>query len=130
MISEQSRAFRALCGAHTGVVPNNLFPNGSPPDTSFCAPNLCVCVVKLSAVWLQYDEIAKYNYANPTFTYDAGHFTQVVWRNSIRLGCAAVNCNGMTNWASGRFFLVCRWVCTCGVEVESVLLACHWPNAA
>lgn len=48
----------------------------------------------------------------------AGHFTQVVWRSSVRLGCAVQSCpTGMTNWSVGRLLLVCR--------SAPVLLACH-----
>ncbi|XP_031479911.1 pathogenesis-related protein PRB1-3-like [Nymphaea colorata] len=32
-----------------------------------------------------------------------GHYTQVVWRNSVRLGCARVKCN------SGAIFIICNY---------------------
>ena len=35
-----------------------------------------------------YDEIKLYKYGNPGFSVEAGHFTQVVWSSSVRLGCA------------------------------------------
>lgn len=46
-----------------------------------------------------------YNYpANTCSTGKAcGHYTQVVWRNSVRLGCARVKCN------SGAIFITCNY---------------------
>ena len=35
-----------------------------------------------------YDEIQDYNYANSGFSMATGHFTQVVWKKSVKLGCA------------------------------------------
>ena len=36
----------------------------------------------------RYDEVCKYNFdnANPEFDMETGHFTQVVWKDSIALG--------------------------------------------
>ncbi|XP_024541000.1 pathogenesis-related protein 1C-like [Selaginella moellendorffii] len=41
-------------------------------------------------------EKADYNYASNTCAPGkvCGHYTQVVWRNSVRVGCARVKCNG------------------------------------
>jgi hypothetical protein len=36
-------------------------------------------------------EQSEYDYSQNGFD-DAGHYTQVVWRNSVRIGCAIVNC--------------------------------------
>jgi uncharacterized protein YkwD len=41
-----------------------------------------------AAVKAWYDEISQYNFANPGWSSGTGHFTQVVWRDSIKLGCA------------------------------------------
>ena len=27
-----------------------------------------------------------------------GHYTQIVWKNTTKVGCAKVECNGMTTW--------------------------------
>ena len=37
------------------------------------------------------DEAPLYDYNSNTFG-DAGHYTQVVWRSSVRIGCAIVDC--------------------------------------
>eukprot|EP01024_Parvocaulis_polyphysoides_P047785 TRINITY_DN4531_c0_g1_i1.p2 TRINITY_DN4531_c0_g1~~TRINITY_DN4531_c0_g1_i1.p2 ORF type:complete len:253 (-),score=45.28 TRINITY_DN4531_c0_g1_i1:2598-3356(-) len=38
------------------------------------------------------NEITKYDFNNPDFSFETGHFTQVVWRNSEEVGCATKNC--------------------------------------
>lgn len=40
-----------------------------------------------------YNEIKDYNYSNPDFTEAAGHFTQVVWKDTKQVGCAIRYCN-------------------------------------
>ena len=35
-----------------------------------------------------YNEGANYNYVNGGFSGATGHFTQMVWKSSVRLGCA------------------------------------------
>ena len=45
------------------------------------------------AVTLWMGEASSYDYA--TNTGDAGHYTQVVWRDSVRIGCAIVTCSAV-----------------------------------
>jgi len=47
---------------------------------------------KDGAVQGWYDEVANYDYNNPVFGYNTGHFTQVVWKASTELGCGGVEC--------------------------------------
>jgi len=60
------------------------------------------------AVKAWYDEESKYNYASPGFSGATGHFTQVVWKGSARLGCAIRQCATM---AGGRpaSFISCHY---------------------
>lgn len=44
------------------------------------------------AVQAWYDEIQYYNWNNPGFAMNTGHFTQVVWKSTSRIGCAMVAC--------------------------------------
>ena len=46
------------------------------------------------AVTLWMSEAPDYDYA--TNTGNAGHYTQVVWRDSVRIGCAIVDCPALT----------------------------------
>lgn len=51
------------------------------------------------------NERRDYNYATNTCNPGrvCGHYTQVVWKNSVRLGCARVRCN------SGAIFITCNY---------------------
>ncbi|KAG4114361.1 hypothetical protein ERO13_D12G041532v2 [Gossypium hirsutum] len=51
------------------------------------------------------NEKANYNYNSNRCAAGkvCGHYTQVVWRNSVHLGCAKVKCN------NGGTFIVCNY---------------------
>ena len=52
---------------------------------------------QVASMW--YRENASYDFAHGGFSMRSGHFTQVVWRGSQRLGCAAASCgNDMRLW--------------------------------
>jgi len=48
------------------------------------------------------NEIKNYNFQNPVYGNNVGHFTQIAWRTSTQLGCAKNVCGGQTLW-------VCRY---------------------
>ncbi|TKR86859.1 hypothetical protein L596_011367 [Steinernema carpocapsae] len=58
----------------------------------------CANVVKM---W--YDEESKYNYEASKYNPDCGHFTQLVWRNSRRLGV------GIAKSATGIYYIVANY---------------------
>lgn len=41
-----------------------------------------------------YDEIKKYNFDDPSYSESTGHFTQVVWKSSTKVGCGYKQCGG------------------------------------
>jgi hypothetical protein len=45
-----------------------------------------------------YGERAQYDFGRPGFGMNTGHFTQVVWVGSKRLGCGVSTCRGMQVW--------------------------------
>lgn len=51
-----------------------------------------------------YDEIDLYDYDNPGFSEETGHFTQLIWDDSVELGCAIVRCNNA--W---RQYTICEY---------------------
>ena len=59
-----------------------------------------------AAVDAWYAEEGQYSYRNPGFSSRTGHFTQLVWKSSQKLGCGYVQCN-----THGRSwdYLVCEY---------------------
>jgi hypothetical protein len=57
------------------------------------------------AVKLWADEGAKYNYANNTCNGVCGHYTQIVWRDTRKIGCAIGDCPNL----QFRTSLVCDY---------------------
>jgi uncharacterized protein YkwD len=55
-------------------------------------------VVASSGSQAWYKEVKYYNFSNPGWNYAAGHFTQMVWKNTKRMGCGLCWCpaNDMT----------------------------------
>ncbi|WP_228001170.1 CAP family protein [Nocardia australiensis] len=49
-----------------------------------------------------YDEIKDYDYDNPGFSKETGHFTQVVWKSSTKLG-AAITCKGSESYVVASY---------------------------
>jgi glioma pathogenesis-related protein 2 len=43
-------------------------------------------ILGTGSVQAWYDEIKDYDYMKPAFSYKTGHFTQVIWKNTINLG--------------------------------------------
>ncbi|KAF3434504.1 hypothetical protein FNV43_RR21589 [Rhamnella rubrinervis] len=58
-----------------------------------------------AAVNMWVGEKAYYNYNSNSCAsgQQCGHYTQVVWRNSVRVGCAKVRCN------NGGTFIICNY---------------------
>jgi uncharacterized protein YkwD len=52
--------------------------------------------VDVVAMW--FDERKAYDFAHPGFGMRTGHFTQVVWKGSQRLGCGTATCGDMQVW--------------------------------
>ncbi|KAI1772125.1 PR-1-like protein [Hypoxylon cercidicola] len=49
-------------------------------------------------------EVAEYDYGDPKFGEDTGHFTQLVWRDTTDIGCGAKLCPGNGGW-----YLACEY---------------------
>ncbi|KAG1341838.1 Pathogenesis-related protein 1B [Cocos nucifera] len=61
----------------------------------------------VDAVRYWYNEKPFYNYVwnQCSGGVDCLHYTQMVWRNSARIGCARVECSGF----GGRYFVTCNY---------------------
>jgi uncharacterized protein YkwD len=59
------------------------------------------------AMMAWYDEVEYYSYSNPGFSMNTGHFTQMVWKSTLKIGCAKVRCNGRHGTPGD--YLVCEY---------------------
>lgn len=48
-------------------------------------------------------EVKEYNYSDPSFSEETGHFTQLVWKDTTTVGCDSRLC-GTQGW-----YLVCEY---------------------
>jgi uncharacterized protein YkwD len=78
----QSWANRCVWGHSTNDLGENLAKGTTDIDT---------------AVSLWYNEINSYDYNNPGFALNTGHFTQVVWKGTKSVGCAVQHCPNLEN---------------------------------
>ena len=46
-----------------------------------------------AAINAWYKEVFKYNFSRPGYSVETGHFTQLVWKETTKLGCALGNCS-------------------------------------
>jgi uncharacterized protein YkwD len=88
--------------AHAETCPSGHSGLGYGENLAWASYELSVSgVVKM---W--YDEEALYDYANPGFTSGAGHFTQIIWKETTEIGCAHV-----TGCGSDSSLKANTWVC-------------------
>ncbi|EPB86301.1 hypothetical protein HMPREF1544_06943 [Mucor circinelloides 1006PhL] len=52
-----------------------------------------------------YSEVSNYNYSNPGFAPNSGHFTQVVWKNTKMIGCGSAYCDNIKG-----IYYVCEYL--------------------
>ncbi len=67
-------------------------------------------VLATQAVQSWYNEVSAYDYNNPQFSKKTGHFTQVVWKGSIELGCGAAQGTKVIKGKEYKaFYVVCQY---------------------
>lgn len=79
--ANRSTDYQALGGS--GYVGENIYGSsgsGATPDDAM-------------SLWMS--EASSYDYASGNIG-SAGHYTQIVWRDSVRIGCAIVDCPALT----------------------------------
>lgn len=73
------------------------------PPNRICTPLSCVRIPH------RYDSGKSYDWAHPGFQMSAGQFTQLVWRETTGLGCAAQYCANIAGFGPGTL-VSCRCV--------------------
>jgi hypothetical protein len=82
--------------APTGLIDHN--PNRSDGHPYYVGENIYASsgtADAQGAVTSWTNEKSNYDYASNTCTGVCGHYTQVVWRDTVKLGCAIGNCPGL-----------------------------------
>ncbi|CAL9731715.1 protein Pry1p [Monosporozyma unispora] len=77
----------------------NLIHSGGP-----YGENLALGYGVEGAVEAWYGEISDYDFSNPGFSENAGHFTQLIWKSSTEVGCAIKSCGG--SWGD---YVICSY---------------------
>ena len=96
------------------------FQHSSPSQRNNAGENLYVSYTTANsigagtlgnqAVTSWYNEVSSYNYANPVFSMQTGHFTQLVWRSSTQLGCGSARGTATRNGRTyNAFYVVCHY---------------------
>ena len=84
----------ASAQAYADTCPTSHSGSGYGENLAWATNNLGATAV----VDMWYDEEPLYDYNNPGFSSDTGHFTQVVWKNTTEIGCGfATGCSGWPN---------------------------------
>ncbi|KAK8601781.1 hypothetical protein V6N12_051606 [Hibiscus sabdariffa] len=93
----------ALNYANQRIADCNLEHSGGPYGENLAWGGGDLSGTDAVAMWV--NEGADYNYDSNSCASGkvCGHYTQVVWRNSVRLGCAKVTCN------NGGTFITCNY---------------------
>ncbi|HEY5933476.1 MAG TPA: CAP domain-containing protein [Kofleriaceae bacterium] len=99
-LAQTAATWAAMCrdqDAPIGLIDHN--PNRSVGHPFYVGENIFASSGTANpqqAVMLWIAEKSNYNYENNTCSGTCGHYTQVVWRESVKLGCAIGNCPGHT----------------------------------
>jgi glioma pathogenesis-related protein 2 len=73
-------------------------------------PSIDSAALANGAVQDWYKEVASYDYANPGFSLETGHFTQVVWKSSTEVGCGVAQGTASSNGTQfNAFYVVCQY---------------------
>ncbi len=100
--------------------PNGGLQHSSPSQRNNAGENLYVSytlepsvdptTLAKDAVDSWYNEVSSYNYDNPGFYPETGHFTQVVWRSSTQLGCGAARGTSTNQGFNyNAYYVVCHY---------------------
>ncbi len=92
---KESRRWAKNLAAHRCAFEHNPDPRFGE-NLAYFRPPGALTQEQVAAEW--YREIDGYNFKKPGFSMQAGHFTQLVWVGTRRVGCASVECGGGELW--------------------------------
>jgi len=99
LVWDQQLAQYAQAHARHCVFKHSALPYGENLAAGF--PSLT------AAIQFWYSEHKHYSYQKSVYQHEAGHFTQLVWVSTKKLGCASVACNGKHSTPGN--YLVCEY---------------------
>lgn len=94
LVAESGRWARNLA-AHRCAFEHNPDPRYGE-NLAYFRPPGALGQEQVAEEW--YREIEHYDFKRPGFSMDAGHFTQLVWVATRRVGCSSVECGGGELW--------------------------------
>jgi hypothetical protein len=101
--SLEDRSYQISSAPYGGKYGENLYVT---PKTSLPAAELASQAIK---DW--YGEITLYRATSPGFQPEAGHFTQIIWKRTTKVGCGVAQ--GKFRYSDGRLFdstyVVCQY---------------------
>jgi len=109
-VAESARQWAATCeGGHD---PNNDGEYGENWRSWSAPGSLTAVEVVIGSGWAKEGE--RYDYASNTcdggFVLNCGHYTQIVWRDTVEVGCAVQVCpDGLATDAGQKEYWVCRY---------------------
>ena len=77
--------------------------NGYGENLFYCYHSAKICVTGEFASQEWYNEVSDYDFDNPGFKSGTGHFTQLVWKGSKKIGCGAA-CN-----SKNKCYVTCNY---------------------
>ncbi|XP_043943910.1 glioma pathogenesis-related protein 1 isoform X2 [Protopterus annectens] len=112
-LAKTARAWARKCQFKHNIhlqTPGKVHPEFSPVGENLWAGAPVPSFNASMAVKNWYDEVKDYDYASRACSKVCGHYTQVVWDESYKVGCAVQKCSSIsgTNMKNGAIF-VCNY---------------------
>ncbi|XP_077985993.1 uncharacterized protein LOC144440485 [Glandiceps talaboti] len=77
-------------------------------------------ITGLGFVKMFHDEIKLFNFKNPKFSFDTGHFTQLIWKTTKRIGCGS-SLRHKKHWT--QFYVACEYDPPGNIDEDAIMTA-------